>query len=231
MSAHPTLSLLLVEDHLAFREMLTESLQENGHAVHAFESAEAALAGIAQCQINIAILDVNLPGEDGLYLAEQLRQQLPSLGVIMLTVRNAVADKLAGYESGADIYLPKPVVPEELNAAIKALSRRLDPQQTADIQFNATRCELTNPQNQSVSLTEEDARLLIALAQAPRHTLEFWQLAETLQLDLDSPTLRTNLEKRISRLRQKLTQLEQPATAIKAIRGFGYRLTITVNIQ
>ncbi len=224
MSAHPTLSLLLVEDHLALREMLTESLQENGHAVHAFESAEAVLADIDKCQIDIAILDLNLPGEDGLYLAERLRRQLPGLAIIMLTVRNAVADKLAGYESGADIYLPKPVVPEELNAAIKALSRRIGPKQTADIQFNATRGELTNTRNQSVSLTEEETRLLIALAQAPHNKLEFWQLAETLQLDLDSLSLRTNLEKRISRLRQKLAQLEQPATAIKAIRGFGYRL-------
>lgn len=234
MLADHKVNLLLVEDHQAFREMLTESLEANGHTVNAYDSAEAALADIEHHSATIALLDINLPGEDGLYLAEQLRQKLPGLGIIMLTVRNAIADKLAGYDSGADIYLPKPIAPEELDAAIKALNRRLNPVQPAELILYHGRSELcaqSEAESQCVVLTDEEIRLFTALALAPQSKLEFWQLAEKLNLDLDSNALRSNLEKRVSRLRQKLTHLNQPATAIKAIRGFGYRLTLRVRIK
>jgi len=230
MPARQNITLLLVEDHHAFREMLAESLETLGYQVCAFDSAETALESDAALDAEIALLDLNLPGEDGLFLAEQLRVKSPKMGIIMLTVRNAIADKLAGYEIGADLYLSKPVGPEELDAAIQALCRRINLSHTVDLTLHHDRCEVCNQNQTCVVLTDEEATLLTALALAPHCKLKFWQLAEKLELDLDSDTLRTNLEKRISRLRQKLMQLEQPASAIKAIRNHGYKLTLSVHL-
>lgn len=229
MPARSAIKLLLVEDHLALREMMTESLYNLGYQVAAYESAEAALASEDTC-CPIALLDVNLPGEDGLYLAQQLRLKHPGIGIILMTVRHQLADKLEGYAAGADIYLPKPVAPEELDATIQALCRRIPSLKQADLILYHAHQQLANFEHNCVQLTAEDCRLLTVLAQAPQSRLEYWELAECLSLDLDSNTLRSNLEKRASRLRHKLIQLNQPATVIKALRGYGYQLTCTVQV-
>ncbi len=230
MSTATPLTLLIVEDHLALREMLTEALETLGYQVVACESAEDALAHsqLAQCQISV--LDLNLPGEDGLFLAEQLRLRYPTIGLIMLTVRNQIADKLAGYDAGADIYFPKPVVIEELHAAIQALARRLPGLQNAELTLYFATNQLSNTQN-TTTLTAEDTRLLLILAQANQQPLEYWQIADALELDLECHNLRTILEKRISRLRQKLLKLNVPTTALKALRGVGYQLNLNVHIK
>lgn len=225
------LKVLLVEDHLALREVLVESLTDFGYAVSAYESTEQALADRAVFDCPIAILDVNLPGEDGLYLANQLRLKKPNIGIILLTVRNEVADKLSGYEAGADLYLPKPTTPEELHAAIKALSRRLPIEDSNYLSFNLASNQLKNQHQQLVNLSEEERRLLVALSQAPNQQLEFWELAEALELDLENTNLRTTLEKRVSRLRKKLTQINQPTTSIKSLRGMGYQLTLSIKFE
>ncbi|BCN94146.1 DNA-binding response regulator [Thiomicrorhabdus immobilis] len=230
MSQNP-LKLLLVEDHMALREVLTESLLAFGYDVLAFESAEDALEDESVFSCSIALLDLNLPGEDGLYLTEQLRMKNPIIGVVMLTVRTEVKDKLEGYQVGADFYLPKPVSPEELHAAIQALCRRLPHLMQVEITLNSTTHQLSNSKMDTILLSPEDSRLLTVLSLAPNKQLEFWELAERLSLDLDSQTLRSTLEKRISRLRQKLIRIHQPATSIMAVRGVGYKLTISVSIQ
>jgi len=227
MPTRSAIKLLLVEDHLALREMITESLQTLGYQVAPYESAEAALSS-ADTDSPIALLDINLPGEDGMRLAQKLRILNPSIGVILMTVRNRLTDKLEGYEAGADFYLPKPVDPQELDAAILALCRRLPDLQRTDLTLHYTSQQLTNRKKIQVTLSAEDCRLLTVLAQAPNSRLEYWELAEHLALDLDSETLRTTLEKRVSRLRRKLRELDQPSTAIKALRGYGYQLTCTL---
>ncbi|WP_029511031.1 response regulator transcription factor [Marinobacterium stanieri] len=231
MFARSSIKLILVEDNDVLREMLVDSLESLGYSLVAYDSAESALASPEAQACDVAVLDVNLPGEDGLYLAQQLRYKNAGVGVILLTVRNQLADKLAGYEVGADMYLPKPVTPEELDATIQALCRRLPGVLRADLILHYPTHQLLNAEGLNLLLSPEDARLLVLLAQAPQARQEFWELAEHLELDLDSDTFRANLEKRISRLRRKLTQLGQPATVIKALRGYGYQLNCTVNIQ
>lgn len=229
MSATHSLKLLIVEDHTALRAMLSETLEALGYHVEAFESAELALEQWRQ-SADIALLDVNLPGEDGLYLAQQLRLDKPTLGVIVMSVRNQISDKVDGYNAGADIYLPKPIDPDELNAAIQALARRIPQGSHSDLILEHATLQLTNQAQDSVTLSNDECRLLLALSQATERQQEYWELAETLDLDLDSDTLRSNLEKRISRLRKKLTQLQQPSTAIKTLRNKGYQLTIAVKV-
>lgn len=230
MLQYTQLNLLLVEDHIALREVFCESLILQGHRVCAFESAEEALAAPDLETFDVALLDLNLPGEDGLYLAAKLRMRSPNIGIIMLTVRNQISDKLAGYAAGADMYLPKPIAPEELNAAIQAVCRRIPNLNSSELTLHFATNQLTSSSQNSVALSQEDSRLLALLIQAPQKSLEYWELAEYLELDLDNENLQTTLEKRISRLRKKLAQLDQPSSAIKAIRGHGYKLNISVKI-
>ncbi|WP_306604053.1 response regulator transcription factor [Azonexus sp.] len=121
------LHVAVVEDHDALREMTVAALDISGHLVKGYESAEALLEQSDPMSVDIAVLDVNLPGACGFTLAQRLRSENPSIGILMLTVRNAVNDKVRGYDSGADIYLPKPVERQELLAAVSALSRRVHP--------------------------------------------------------------------------------------------------------
>ncbi|WP_417504229.1 response regulator transcription factor [Marinomonas gallaica] len=223
------IKLLLVEDHIALREILTEALQGFGYYVEVFDSSESTISDWSK-ESHIALLDVNLPGEDGLYLAQQLRLESPSIGIILMTVRNQITDKLLGYEAGADVYLPKPISPEELHCAIKALARRIPNTLQHVLTLQHSTYQLSNLSQESVTLTDSECRLLNALSLAPQQRLEYWEIAEKLSLDLDSDTLHTNLEKRVSRLRSKLAKLAVTPKAIKTLRGQGYQLAVSIRI-
>lgn len=127
MSQNPSLNIVLVEDHDLLRTVTASVLTEAGHKVLALSCAEEVDEAISGMSPDLYILDLNLPGEDGISLARRIRRSHPRVGIIMTTVRAEVADRLDGYESGADIYLPKPTDPTELLAAAVALARRLRP--------------------------------------------------------------------------------------------------------
>ncbi len=119
------MNILVIEDHDPLREVTIFALTEMGHKVRGIGSAEALNAELEISVPHILILDLNLPGEDGLSLAGRLRRMHPTIGIVMVTARNELTDKISGYESGADIYLTKPTSLEELAAAVNALSRRI----------------------------------------------------------------------------------------------------------
>ncbi len=119
------LNIIVVEDHDDLREVTVEALQGLGHRVRGLACAEALDAALRAAPADLLVLDLNLPGEDGISLARRVRVVRPELGIIMVTVRAQVRDKIEGYGSGADLYLAKPTSIEELEAAIKALARRL----------------------------------------------------------------------------------------------------------
>ncbi|MFW2454814.1 response regulator transcription factor [Methyloversatilis discipulorum] len=124
---HAPLNLLIVEDNDDLRDSLADALGTRGHHVVALDCAEAVPEQAELTRLDLAIVDLNLPGEDGLALAQRLREAQPGLGIIMLTARAQSSDKVAGYEHGADIYLTKPVSLQELAGAVQALGRRLKP--------------------------------------------------------------------------------------------------------
>jgi DNA-binding NarL/FixJ family response regulator len=115
-------TLLLVEDNRALNAMLCEFLEDAGYAVLSFKRAEDIPAAI---RFDVAVLDLNLPGEDGLSLAARLKSANPNVGIILLTIRSELSDKLKGYEVGADVFLAKPVDPSELVAVLASLIKRL----------------------------------------------------------------------------------------------------------
>lgn len=119
------LNIIVVEDHDDLREVTVEALCALGHRVRGLACAEDLDAALRAAPADLLVLDLNLPGEDGISLARRVRGVRPELGIIMVTVRGEIRDKIEGYGSGADLYLAKPTSNEELEAAIAALARRL----------------------------------------------------------------------------------------------------------
>ncbi|MCX8017571.1 MAG: response regulator transcription factor, partial [Rhodocyclaceae bacterium] len=207
-----------------------EALVEKGHRVVGVESAEALLELPAALRADLMVIDLNLPGEDGISLARRLRQAQPSLGIVMLTARARAEDKIAGYESGADIYLAKPVSVEELAAAVGALSTRLKGGRPGyDCRLHLASRTLSGPGGQT-ALTALECALLAALARAPGRRLEYWQLLEQAGRLADDAG-KAMLEAPVSRLRAKFAAVGKAGNPIKSIRRFGYQLCADVALD
>ena len=223
------LNIVVVEDHDALREAMVDFLQCEGHHVRGLGCAEALDAALMDGPMDLLIVDLQLPGEDGYSLTQRLRETHPLAGIIMVTARHQLSDKVTGFNSGADLYLVKPVAPAELSAAVDgiarrllALSRRAEISALATIRLDSRTLTLNGPLG-ACGVTEAEAFILTALARAPGNALEIWQLFELLKLDLDQHN-RSAFEVRIVRLRQKLRQVGADTTALKVVRKRGYQL-------
>lgn len=222
------MNILVVEDNDELRDLTAEVLTAAGHRVQAVDCAEAVpeLAG----QTDLVVLDLNLPGEDGLALARRLRATQPGIGILMVTARNLTVDRLQGYGHGADVYLSKPVTFDELLATITALGRRLHPKHPPQaLKLQATALQLCGVDGQRVGLNVVEVNLLTALARAADARLETWQLLQLPGSPLPQDP-KAALELRLVRLRKKLEQAGAPAGSIKALRGWGYQLCVPLCI-
>ena len=224
------LNIVVVEDHADLREATVAALCSMGHDARGIDCAEALDDELGRFRADLLVLDLNLPGEDGLSLARRIRAAEPGIGIIMVTGRTQINDRMRGYGSGADIYLPKPASVEELGAAIQALARRIRPAASAGdaISLNPTKLQLQGPKQQ-VNVSDHESTLLLALSKAKDHRLENWQLMELSGSAVEDQSKAT-LEVQIGRLRKKLEQAGAPAPTIKAIRGTGYQLCVAVQI-
>jgi DNA-binding response OmpR family regulator len=232
---HPkNLVVALVEDDRLLREEIASHLLAHGFDVHAVNSATALDDLMARTPVDLYVLDLNLPGEGGLSLCKRLRQTLPNAGIAILTARVSLNDRLAGYEmGGADIYLTKPVAPDELVMVLRSLGRRI---KKADLDhdwsLNLRDRTLKSPHAEpKLRLTNREKILLVALIQAKDNTLESGALCD-LYTSEDSDELMSKhaLEELVARLRKKLRSAlpqgaEQP---IKSVWGVGYQLCIPV---
>jgi len=229
-----SLHILLVEDNDALREVTAEVFTQWGHRVTAVDCAEAVSEHMALKHCDVAVLDLNLPGEDGVSLARRLRTVAPDLGIVMITVRDQLTDRLHGYDGGADLYLTKPTDPHELCAAVMALGKRvLAAAETTTLPsggqptLNMTRLELSLGAR-SCALTPSEAKLLHGLALA-QTTLEHWQLLEILDKPIDEAA-KKQLEVVVSRLRAKLEGVGLDSKCLQAERGHGYRLNVNLRL-
>jgi DNA-binding response OmpR family regulator len=220
------LHIIVIEDHDALRDMTVAALRTHGHQVQGASCAESLVEMAAFSTADLLVLDINLPGEDGLSLASRLRRSHPHLGIILLTGRSSLDQKVQGYDSGADIYLTKPTSMEALRAAIGALSRRLKPLPLqAHWRLDLQQRKLVSDAG-AVVLSEPEVKLLYALACAPERKLEHWQLMELLALQ----DQKNALEAHIARLRKKLMQLGADAGVVKVVRQVGYQLRDPVRV-
>ncbi len=228
--ASAPLDIVVVEDHDLVREELVAFLQRPGWLVRGVDCAEALDHALLHRPADLLVVDLNLPGEDGLSICQRLRRTLPDLGLVMLTARILPKDKTAGYQSGADVYLTKPANVGELEAAIVNLARRIHPRVGAGPQLDLKRLTLAIPLGAQVSLTLLESRLLYELTMAPGRQLSTDTLLRRLDPGQDQPQLRNNLPVTMSRLRNKMTTGLGTHDTIKAIRGFGYQLNLTLTV-
>lgn len=223
------LDIVVIEDHVLLQTVTVQLLESRGHRVTGLSSAEDIDDEIGVMVPDLYVIDLNLPGEDGLSLARRLRGVQPDVGIIMVTARDTLADRLNGYEHGADIYLTKPVDPAELLAAVVALSRRLRPaERKTTCVVDAQTQRLRGPKGEE-SLQHHEFKLLSALARAPQQTLELWQVAQHLGQAEDSFS-KASMEVRVARLRRKLADVSGVDNPIRALRKTGYRLCVSVMI-
>lgn len=226
------LNILLVEDHAGLRAAIQETLEAAGHLVTGVDCAEDVSELTVYRAFDVAVVDYNLPGENGLSLVTRLRASCPRMGIVMVTVRDSIDDKMRGYEVGADLYLTKPVDAKELLFAISALARRLQPstQAVAKYHLNLGLSRLATPAGEVIKLTRREAQVLNGLALAFNGHLESWQLLEILQ-QTDSERAKQNLEVLISRLRSKLRAQGIDQDVLQSERSRGYTLTLPVEIS
>jgi len=196
------------------------------------DCAEAICELPSQLVFDVAVLDLNLPGEDGLALAKRLRVVQPTLGIIMMTARREREDRLQGYQHGADVYLSKPVDADELALAVQALARRINlaPKATAPDYWLERETLSLIFSEQRISLTPDEASILQALAVASDHTMASWQLLDALGRGVNEST-KNQLQVIISRLRQKLKSHGLEIPVIRADRGKGYRLCLPLRLS
>ncbi|MEM9973320.1 MAG: response regulator [Pseudomonadota bacterium] len=234
MSANNPRTVLVCDDETDLREMLQEYLQKRGYQVRLAGDAEALRAEIAEDAPDLIVLDINMPGEDGLSALRRLRSE-SEIPVVMLTAAGETIDKIVGLEMGADDYLGKPVDLRELEARIKAVLRRkaapAAPAETAApggpfVQFGAFRLDLdaaklTDAAGDEVALTAMEFRLLKLFAENRSRVLNRDQILEQAH-DRSWDPYDRSIDIRISRLRRKIETNPQKPTIIRTVRGIGY---------
>jgi two-component system, OmpR family, response regulator TctD len=222
------MNLLLVEDDPALRGTLERALGRRGLQVTACADGAAALARWIAAPPDVVVLDLSLPGLDGLQVLEQARLQALSTPVLILTARGTVGDRVLGLNAGADDYLPKPFDLDELEARIRALARRRPgqpPEERATAVVVASlRHDRTNGAfykgAEVLELTPREAALLQALAARPGHAVSKERLFE-LVFPGETEVQYEAVEVVVYRLRKKLTGT---GATVMTLRGLGYLL-------
>lgn len=219
------LKILLVEDNDALREATLAFLQRHGHYVRGVASAEEVNDVEGGFVPDVYIIDLILPAEDGVSLTKRLRAAHLGVGIIITTALSRIGDKVLGYRSGADLYLTKPLDPEELIASLESLGSRLrKASPTPDTMLlKIASLKIIGPIGEA-PLSAGEATMLSAFARAPGRSLERWQLLEVIGSDAQAAPSTGTLEMRITRLRKKLTAIGAEPPGIKAIHKVGYAL-------
>ena len=228
----PSLHILVVEDNDSLREATVDFLSLQGHQVSGLVCAEEVDDTPTRDVPDLYVIDVNLPGESGFSLAERIRNSQPRAGIVLMTARGQLNDRLEGYEAGADNYLIKPVEQSELLACVSNLARRLrasnDPAPT-ELILNSQTLLLSGPLGE-VGVTLTESLLLAALSRSAGQKLERWQAMQLIDTK-DKGLVVANLEMRISALRKKLCICGAPEDAIRTLRGFGYALNCAITLR
>ena len=224
--------VLVVDDDPAVRETLTDYLTEHGYDVAVAAGGEAMRAELARTLPAVVLLDVGLPGEDGLTLARYVRERY-DLGIIMVTGADDVIDRVAGLEVGADDYIAKPFDPRELRARLKSVLRRLQGKSAPEAKalrelvtigactLNLRSRELRDAKGREVPITAMEFSLLKTFLEHPNQVLSRDQLL-SLTRNREWEPFDRSIDIRIARLRRKIEEHPERPKAIKTVRGGGY---------
>lgn len=230
--------ILVVDDDAEIRSLLTDYLRKNGYQVSAVGDGRNMWAALDEGPVDLVVLDLMLPGDDGLVLCRTLRAK-SAIPIIMLTARGEETDRIVGLEMGADDYLPKPFNPRELLARIKSVLRRTggscaapSPDEARSMAFAGRRLDVTarqliSPEGVVIPLSGAEYRLLRIFLDHPNRVLSRDQLMDWLQGRETDPFERS-IDVRVSRLRSRLGDDAREPVIIKTVRGEGYVLAAQV---
>jgi DNA-binding response OmpR family regulator len=225
--------VLVVDDEDHIVELARIYLTREGYEVEGVGDGSQALARFTQLKPDLVILDIMLPGSDGLAICKEIRKQ-SQVPIIMLTARDEVTDKVVGLEVGADDYLTKPFHPQELVARAKALLRRarIEPDapkliRAGKLEVDLERHEVRHEQAK-VQLRPKEFDLLTLLA---RHPGRVFQRSELLDLvwGYDFPGYTRTVDVHVQQLREKLAAAGVTEPSIETVWGVGYRLELAAS--
>ena len=224
-------TILIVDDEPDVREVLEEYFVAHGYAVLGAESAAAARELAAAQPIDLALVDIHMPGEDGLSLARHLRERYAQIAIVMLTSAATVVDRIVGLEMGADDYVPKPFDPRELAARVKSVLRRTSAAGRAELgatRLRIGRCvldvdahRLSDENGKEVPMSPLEFDLLKALAEHPNRALSRERILN-LNQQRDWDPFDRSVDLRIMRLRKKIEPDPEHPRFIRTVRNEGY---------
>jgi two-component system, OmpR family, response regulator len=224
--------ILVVDDDQRIRQMLSRYFDQEGYRVSVAADGAALRAQLTD-SVDVILLDVIMPGEDGVTLAREIRAKL-DVGIIMLTGRGDVLDRIVGLEVGADDYIPKPFHLREVLARVKSVLRRrgrqTPPATTAEVirfegwRLDVARRQLVSPKGQDVALTTGEFDLLAALARYPGRVLGREALMD-LTRGRNWETFDRTIDAQVARLRKKIEADPKNPTLVKSVRNVGYVFT------
>jgi len=235
---HHSEHILIVDDDAEIRALLRDYLERNGLRATAVADGRGLRAALDTGRFDLVVLDLMLPGEDGLTLCRELRAR-SNLPVIMLTARTEETDRIVGLEMGADDYVPKPFNPRELLARIKAVLRRTqalpppaDATEAQRLRFagwtlELARRQLVSPAGVVVPLSGGEYRLLKIFLDHPNRVLTRDQLLD-LARGREALPFDRSIDVQVGRLRRRLD--DEAATLIQTVRGEGYVLAAEVEV-
>lgn len=220
--------VVLVEDNESLRKGLVYRLSDDGHVVDALSDGQEALLFLQQEDSDIVILDINLPGKDGLEILTELRRRKDPRPVILLTARSTLEDRVLGLDAGADDYLVKPFEMEELAARVRALARRKTDKLRTEISFGPLVVDLETSQallsGNVLNLPRRELALLIALMETNGAPVSKDALLNKIY-GIGTETDEKVVEVYVSRLRKRLALHK---VTIQVARGIGYSLVETI---
>lgn len=225
-------TILLVEDDIALAELIASYLQRFEYSVATVHRGDHALDAVRHIKPDLVVLDLMLPGLDGLHVCRQIREDLPDLPVIMLTARHASDDQILGLETGADDYVAKPCEPRVLLARIRTLLRRstaADPSiEVKRIVLGQLHVDLIERQvfwrSMKMELSSGEFNLLVVLARHAGQVLSREQLIHELR-GIEFNGIDRSVDVAISKLRRKFENSPADPQRIKTVWGKGYMLS------
>jgi two-component system phosphate regulon response regulator OmpR len=227
-----TSKILVVDDDMRLRALLERYLMEQGYQVRSAANAEQMDRLLERENFHLLVLDLMLPGEDGLSICRRLRQNGNRIPIVMLTAKGDEVDRIIGLELGADDYLPKPFNPRELLARIKAVMRRQTPevpgaptQQEEEITFGEFSLNLATREmhhgEEAIALTSGEFAVLKVLVSHPREPLSRDKLMN-LARGRDYSALERSIDVQVSRLRRLIENDAANPRYIQTVWGLGY---------
>lgn len=231
--------LLVVDDDREIRTLISQFLTKHGYRVTAVRDGAEMMKALEASRVDLIVLDLMLPGEDGLSLCRRLRA-VSAVPIVMLTAMGEETDRIVGLEMGADDYLAKPFSPRELLARVKAVLRRVSVPQAAGgdgakaLRFEGwsldmAKRELRSPDGVLVQLSAGEFDLLVAFVEHPQRVLTRDQLLDLARGRAAVPFDRS-IDVQVSRLRRKIEPDPAEPTLIKTVRGGGYLFTPAVTV-